>query len=349
MILIAQLLFVVGSVLAVRGPMTWYRTGLNACGYVNFDGDPIVAVSTLGHDGLTCGSKIRVSANGVTAVAYVADHCRNCATNQIDASPGLALLFGPLGNVVVDWELTSEPVVLVDTGVCGGPVQCTGAQTYCFDGVCVPLPELTQTDILVGGPGFEYEQCSGLGFPEPLVCPAGFSCVDMGTWGRAGYGQCLPGDVSILARPAYIEPSAPRTTIDTGVPSTVVLGLSTTVGQVTTTSLVGVFTSSVGVSSPTTVVLRTSTDDDRSSSVVQTRLSSISNSMTLESRISTVVDRSSSVSTMRSKSTTLSDSPAASSYTSTILVSYGVLVVTKTTTVTPRVTGRCSKRKRMLV
>lgn len=198
------LFFVFQVAFAYNGRMTWYRTGLNACGYVNYDGDPIVAVRDLGTGPYQCGTKIKISYGGVTAIAYIADQCRNCVDYHIDASPGLFLLFAPLGELQVDWQFTDDTPTLIADGECGGLIQCSSAQVYCT-GSCVNLPKLDQTDILAGGPGFAYEQCSGPGFAVPLVCPQSFSCIDMGGYGRPGYGQCLPLDAAIVSRPQYLE------------------------------------------------------------------------------------------------------------------------------------------------
>ncbi|KAF9044790.1 hypothetical protein BDZ89DRAFT_979883 [Hymenopellis radicata] len=81
------------------GEITFYATGLGACGITNVDTDPICAVSTMifdnypGYDGVNpnnnpiCGKKIQVNYQGKTTTVTVTDRCGGCAENDLDFSP----------------------------------------------------------------------------------------------------------------------------------------------------------------------------------------------------------------------------------------------------------------------
>lgn len=196
------------AVLGYNGPLTQFRTGLNYCGFVNFDGDPIVASPLVGTAGFECGTKIRIRAGGVEAFAFITDHCEECERYGIDASPGLRRLFPGEGNPSVEWEPVSSEVTPVGPGcACGGKAVCSGSDIYCSGGTCVGLPPLDMTDILAGGQGRAWQQCAGHGFPHPVPCPSGYDCVDMGPWGREGMSQCIPPNPAVVPRPGYLQPS----------------------------------------------------------------------------------------------------------------------------------------------
>jgi len=190
---------------AYHGKMTYYRTGITACGFVSQDGDPIVATSRLGQAGFNCGDKISITYNGKTTYAYVADHCAACDDNHIDVSPGVFMVLAPLGEVNVDWQFSQQKTFNVGAGSsCSQEVLCTGSAVYC-SGTCQPLPLVDAVDILAGGPGFEFQQCSGVGFPEPIKCPGDFECLNMGQWGRPDMGQCIHRDSVFAERPSYVQ------------------------------------------------------------------------------------------------------------------------------------------------
>ncbi|KAH9908396.1 hypothetical protein F4778DRAFT_717084 [Xylariomycetidae sp. FL2044] len=77
---------IIGSVAANSGKMTYYNTGLGACGDTHTDSDPIVALVPGDYGGDAnpnnspqCGKKINIHYNGKTAVATVADKCPTCS------------------------------------------------------------------------------------------------------------------------------------------------------------------------------------------------------------------------------------------------------------------------------
>jgi hypothetical protein len=95
------------------GDMTYYETGLGACGWTNVDTDMIIAMpfemmGTLSNSNPYCGRTISITANGVTATATVADKCMGCVGYSIDMSPSLFQKFYPLGDgrKTCTWEFT---------------------------------------------------------------------------------------------------------------------------------------------------------------------------------------------------------------------------------------------------
>lgn len=80
------------------GRATFYNAGLGACGIVNSDNDPIVAVSkdlfeqynpssgNPNHNSL-CGKKIEVSWKGKKVQAFATDECPTCEKTSLDMSP----------------------------------------------------------------------------------------------------------------------------------------------------------------------------------------------------------------------------------------------------------------------
>lgn len=208
-----SLLFSV-SVDSYRGPLTWFRTGLSACNFVSQDGDPIVASPLLitpeNKDGIfNCGTKIKLTDGIRTTFAYITDHCRSCEREGLDGSPSVHLFFSSLNqNPIVTWEVVQDSLSIVGLGAyCGDTTLCSGSDIYCVDQRCVKLPPRPHIDILVGGPGFPFEQCSGAGFPKPLICPPDFTCTNMTAWDRPDMGQCLKKDSQIGTRPDYLGPA----------------------------------------------------------------------------------------------------------------------------------------------
>ncbi|KAL0577335.1 hypothetical protein V5O48_004659 [Marasmius crinis-equi] len=90
------------------GRATWFNVGLGNCGWTNNDGDWIVALS-LGstyENGNHCGKQVRVTANGVTKQATVADSCPGCGNGDLDMSPSFFQQFASLDQGVfnIDWD-----------------------------------------------------------------------------------------------------------------------------------------------------------------------------------------------------------------------------------------------------
>lgn len=88
------------------GRATYYKTGLGACGIINSEHDPIVAVSSdvfeqyLPHSGNSnhnslCGKKVEISWKGKTIHAFAMDECPGCHHTSLDLSP---VLFNQLDN-----------------------------------------------------------------------------------------------------------------------------------------------------------------------------------------------------------------------------------------------------------
>lgn len=82
------------------GRATFYNTGLGACGIVNSDDQPIVAISrdlfekynpssgNPNHNSL-CGKKVEISWKGKTAYAFATDECPTCTDHALDCSPSV--------------------------------------------------------------------------------------------------------------------------------------------------------------------------------------------------------------------------------------------------------------------
>ena len=76
--------------------MTWYRDGLDACGWSNTPDQFIVAISeSLFGSGEHCGKSLTISYGGKTATATVADRCEVCPEYGLDLSEGLFSYFAP--------------------------------------------------------------------------------------------------------------------------------------------------------------------------------------------------------------------------------------------------------------
>ncbi|KAJ6098815.1 hypothetical protein N7467_000350 [Penicillium canescens] len=97
------------------GDLTWFDTGLGACGQWNIDTDYIAAVSHIVFDreargtnpnnNALCGQKIHIQRGGRTVEATVVDRCEGCKENDIDVTPSLFQQFGNLdrGRMDVVW------------------------------------------------------------------------------------------------------------------------------------------------------------------------------------------------------------------------------------------------------
>lgn len=83
-----------------QGHATFYSTGMGACGVVNSDNQPIVAVSrdifeqynpssgNPNHNSL-CGKRLEITWNGKKQQAFAMDECPGCKPNSLDLSPNL--------------------------------------------------------------------------------------------------------------------------------------------------------------------------------------------------------------------------------------------------------------------
>ncbi|KAI0742257.1 RlpA-like double-psi beta-barrel-protein domain-containing protein-containing protein [Daedaleopsis nitida] len=97
-----------GYAVTLSGDVTWYDTGLGACGHANTDADFIVAVDHTTFDtwpGATanpnnnplCGRTMRVDAGGRSVTVVITDKCMGCAPGSVDLSPTAFLQLAPLG------------------------------------------------------------------------------------------------------------------------------------------------------------------------------------------------------------------------------------------------------------
>ncbi|KAJ5757719.1 uncharacterized protein N7511_006413 [Penicillium nucicola] len=97
------------------GDLTWFDTGLGACGGWNVGTDWIAAVSHIVFDrnargtnpnnnGL-CGQKIHIQRGGRTVEATVVDRCEGCKENDIDVTRSLFQQFDDLdrGRIGIVW------------------------------------------------------------------------------------------------------------------------------------------------------------------------------------------------------------------------------------------------------
>lgn len=82
-----------------NGKLTWYAGGMldnPACGGPTpSDSDYIVAVSSDGSYGV-CNQRVRLSYQGKTVVARIADYCDGCGHGHFDATKGLFSDFADL-------------------------------------------------------------------------------------------------------------------------------------------------------------------------------------------------------------------------------------------------------------
>ncbi|UKZ52631.1 hypothetical protein TrVGV298_006412 [Trichoderma virens] len=90
------------------GDITFYNTGLGACGFFNNDEEYVVAVSAALFDSQSvCGRSISVNFNGRSVNAQVVDRCAGCAFGDVDLSPrAFSDLTGSLdaGRVQGSWD-----------------------------------------------------------------------------------------------------------------------------------------------------------------------------------------------------------------------------------------------------
>lgn len=98
------------------GEMTYYDTGLGACGWTSTDSDYIVALSQQVFDKKTpngnpnnnpyCGKQIEAKWGDKTVVVTVVDSCPGCAPNDLDFSPTAfeAIADKDLGRTEFSWR-----------------------------------------------------------------------------------------------------------------------------------------------------------------------------------------------------------------------------------------------------
>lgn len=98
------------------GEMTYYDTGLGACGWTSTDSDFIVALSQRVFDTKTpngnpnnnpyCGKKIEAKKGDKTVIVTVVDSCPGCAANDLDFSPTAfeAIADKDLGRTEFSWR-----------------------------------------------------------------------------------------------------------------------------------------------------------------------------------------------------------------------------------------------------
>ncbi|KAK7693269.1 hypothetical protein QCA50_002836 [Cerrena zonata] len=93
--------------------MTFYKTGLGACGGYNGDNDFIVALNVPQYGtGGQCGKTITINYQGKTTQATVADECMECPYGAIDLSPGLFSFLNNgdmgAGTIYGDWGFGAD-------------------------------------------------------------------------------------------------------------------------------------------------------------------------------------------------------------------------------------------------
>lgn len=107
--------------LVTGGQVTYYNTGLGACGWTNKDSDYIVALpvgvwnrigGSVSNGNIVCGKKLKVS-NGKTAIEVeITDQCPSCDDKHLDLSPSAFKALGDesAGVLKVDWGwVNGEP------------------------------------------------------------------------------------------------------------------------------------------------------------------------------------------------------------------------------------------------
>ncbi|PPJ54636.1 hypothetical protein CBER1_07656 [Cercospora berteroae] len=89
-----------GAAMAITGDLTYYETGLGACGKTSYEGDYVCAIghgmyeaATIGgnpNNNPYCGKQIRATlpATGKTVTVTVVDSCGGCADNALDFAGG---------------------------------------------------------------------------------------------------------------------------------------------------------------------------------------------------------------------------------------------------------------------
>ncbi|KAL0071555.1 hypothetical protein AAF712_001412 [Marasmius tenuissimus] len=94
---------------AFGGRLTYYQTGLGACGGYNNPSDFIVALNTAqyggGYPGPNCGKHITISYGGKTHDATIVDECPTCDHGDLDLSQSLFEFFAPtsVGVLQAEW------------------------------------------------------------------------------------------------------------------------------------------------------------------------------------------------------------------------------------------------------
>ncbi|KAM0262758.1 hypothetical protein ACHAQJ_001552 [Trichoderma viride] len=90
------------------GDITFYNTGLGACGHVNNDNELVAAVAQSVFNRMhPCGHKIRIKYKGRSLVVTVVDSCSACAENDVDITPAaFRNIIGDLGigRAKADWD-----------------------------------------------------------------------------------------------------------------------------------------------------------------------------------------------------------------------------------------------------
>ncbi|EGO55772.1 hypothetical protein NEUTE1DRAFT_47965, partial [Neurospora tetrasperma FGSC 2508] len=96
--------------------ITWYNTGLGACGTVSNDGQLVVALNHDQFDPSTpngnpnrnslCGRRIKVNANGRSVTVTLVDRCAGCPYGGLDLSPAAfsVLASTSVGVVQGSWD-----------------------------------------------------------------------------------------------------------------------------------------------------------------------------------------------------------------------------------------------------
>ncbi|KAK4220540.1 RlpA-like double-psi beta-barrel-protein domain-containing protein-containing protein [Podospora fimiseda] len=106
-----------GEIVArATGDLTWYNTGLGACGFWNNDNELVAALNAPTFDPKTpggnpnkntlCNKKIRVTYQGKSVDVKVVDRCPGCNANALDLSPAAFKKLASLdkGRIVGTWN-----------------------------------------------------------------------------------------------------------------------------------------------------------------------------------------------------------------------------------------------------
>ncbi|KAK4192331.1 RlpA-like double-psi beta-barrel-protein domain-containing protein-containing protein [Podospora australis] len=101
---------------AFTGDMTYYNTGLGACGKTSNDNQLVVALNKIKFDPKTpngnpnkntlCGKKIKVNYQGKSVTVTIVDRCPGCKANDLDLSPAAFKKLAPLekGRIKATWD-----------------------------------------------------------------------------------------------------------------------------------------------------------------------------------------------------------------------------------------------------
>jgi hypothetical protein len=166
--------------------MTHYEDGLGACGWTNKDSDFVVALNSAQYgSGQHCGQRIRIHANGKSAVAMVVDECPGCSPDGLDLSKGLFSHFAPLDEgiisgswVFLDDHKHGERDSTIDTNVIVHGTESDGlvVDSPELDGPpAAPLVDVRASDTTIG--------------LAPRSAESGADNVPF-TWYRDGLGAC---------------------------------------------------------------------------------------------------------------------------------------------------------------